>query len=266
MENVNSGSVSVNPTETHTKMQSNNGSDGDDNENLVQGAVDIVDFYSTNSDDRKLSDASDACMPPIRPARKFSDCSTSDQRRISECSETLPPKPMRKSSQCSINNYRKFSTCSESSASRTPKKVSFSDDLPIGVFNENANDANENVVEQNIQFTHDYLQSLSKVAENTGTSTTGSDDEMVSSTASTPIHELNLTDLFPNSRKVSIHSVRSMDMSPMSILKSQSSDNTTTAAATPIVDTFLEQERRNSTCSSKSNCFFFCLGEQFDGN
>lgn len=256
MENVNSTSeTSVNPMESHSKIQPSSGS-GDDSENLVQGAVDIVDFYTTTkNDERKLSDASEACQPPVRPTRKFSECSMTDQRRISETSESLPLKPSRKSSQVSLNN-RKLSACSESSAVRTPKKVSFSDELPFGVINESSNDGNENVVDQTIQLTSAYLQSLAKVAENTGASSTESDDEeTVSSNASASEHELNLGDLFPNSRKVSTQSTRSLaTVSSMSLPKSASFDCAATSPA-PIVDTFLEQERRNSTCSAKSNSF-----------
>lgn len=215
------------------------------------GAVDIVDFYATKSDARKQSECSDS-MTPTPPSRRFSSIDSAaappSPRKSSECeiqNESPPMKPSRRVSQCS-NNNRKFSVCSNISVNRAPKKVSFSDEWPFsGLLN--LGDTPNTESEQSIQLTSDYLETIRNAIDKNsavvGSVSTSSDD---GSASTTPVNELSAIGLFPNGRKMSIHSVRSMDVGPSPVFK-PSSDS-----SKPF-DTLIDQERRSSSASQRSN-------------
>lgn len=221
----------------------------DDSDRVVQGAVDIVDHYA-KCDSRELNESLDSTIP-VRPARKFSEFTNESEppsRKSSECMDASPIKPSRKASQCSAN--RKFSTCSESSV-RTPKKVSFSDELPMAGLQVDEDEREEQDVPSNdhaMQTTSEHLQSLHTAAidaeENNDNDMQNSseDDEeefrFPSASLSLATNELTKADMFPNSRKVSMHSARSFEMGPMT---------------TSPMDTFIESERKMSTGSVKSS-------------
>lgn len=271
---------------------------------MVQGAVDIVDHYAMNCDP-KVNECSDSTQP-LRPPRKYSDYSVDlpmpSSRKASENLDTSPIKPSRKLSQCSTAN-RKFSTASETSSIKTPKKVSFSDELPLAATAQLATTAaissdaasaaaadSQMPLEHLTTFTHAIMDStvLASIqhsseeddddddshnddSDGTGRDGDGHYSSPSSSISTQTLNELTKADMFPNSRKVSLHSERSFDMGTSTSLKpgtesatTQITTDTETAmdvTSTTPLDTFLDQERKMSTSSLKSNycaCIITC--------
>lgn len=293
MENVESGEETIS-TQKHTDsdaptMKKSSGSEF----GVVQGAVDIVDHYAINCDPNECSDSTQ----PLRPPRKYSDYSVDlsvpSSREASENLDTSPIKPSRKLSQCSTAN-RKFSTASDTSSIKTPKKVSFSDELPLAataqlattaVISHDAVTAStadsqmpmeylttlthaimDNTVLESIQHSSedddDDDDSNNDDSDGTGRDGDGHYSSPSSSISTQTLNELTKADMFPNSRKVSLHSERSFDMGTSTSLKPGTESATTqittdteaamAVASTPM-DTFLDQERKMSTSSLKSN-------------
>lgn len=296
MENVELGEKTTS-TQLHTDgdtptMKKSSGSEF----GMVQGAVDIVDHYAINCDP-KLNECSDSTQP-LRPPRKYSDYSMDlsmpSSRKASENLDTSPIKPSRKLSQCSTVN-RKFSTASDTSSIKTPKKVSFSDELPLAAAAQLAtvaaitNDAgtadSQMPTEYLTTLTHaimdstvlECIQHSSDDDDNENDDSINDDDEddddddngrdgdgnyssPSSSISTQTLNGLTKADMFPNSRKVSMHSERSFDMGTSTSLKpgtesatTQITTDTETVDTSTPLDTFLDQERKMSTSSLKSN-------------
>lgn len=256
----------------------------DDNEFKVQGAVDIVDHYAMKCES-KSNEFSDSSQP-LRPPRKYSDYSIDSvpsSRKTSETMDSSPIKPSRKLSQSSTN--RKFSTASDTASIKTPKKVSFSDELPLAAV-QLATMTNETDTQTQTQMPSEYLNTLThammdsnvlksiphssdedKSDDDHDDDDDGEDEDdddreedyssPSSSISTQTLNELTKADMFPNSRKVSLHSERSFDMNTSPTLKPGTESATTqitteTETALPL-DTFLDNERKMSTSSMKSN-------------
>lgn len=221
----------------------------DGSQERMQGAVDIVDHYKAKCDGRSDS------IQPIEQSNEYGDFATSLPlpRKSSECPES-PIKPLRRISQCSVN--RKFSTSSDISMSRTPKKVSFSDELPI----HNDNISDELKKNEHISMLQHLCTTSIKNPHSTDSSDIGDDlsSSPSSSISTQTTNELTKVDMFPNSRKVSLHSEHSFSMdSPVSIIKpgtESAATQITTESESPM-EHFIENERKMSTSSVKSKMF-----------
>lgn len=255
---------------------------GDNECKVPGGAVDIVDHYAIKCDP-KSNECSDSTQP-LRPPRKYSDYSSDSMptsRKASETLETSPMKPSRKLSQCSAN--RKFSTTSDTASIRTPKKVSFSDELPLAAMQ--ISTLQMDADSQTNEYLHKKLnaimdgKSLDSIEhsdsdeedttekEDNEEDTTDKDDDTdhlsspSSSISTQTLNELTKADMFPNSRKVSLHSEREFDMSISESHLKPGTESATTQITTESeiestpMDTFLESERKMSTSSIKSNHF-----------
>lgn len=267
----------------------------DNSECKLQGAVDIVDHYAMQCDP-KSNELSDSTQPH-RPPRKYSDYSidsVASSRKGSENLDASPMKPSRKLSQTSAN--RKFSTASDTASIKTPKKVSFSDELPLAAMQiaaltmDSDNQTNsdylntlthaimDNKVLESIQHSSDEEEDDDDDGDDNNDDDYDDNDEKEedtehysspsSSISTQTLNELTKEDMFPNSRKVSLHSERSFNMSAGSSMLKPGTESATTQITTESeienerkmsytpMDTFLENERKMSTGSVKSKKFY----------
>lgn len=228
----------------------------EDHDYKVQGAVEIFDHYAIKS-----NECSDSTQP-LRPPRKYSNYAVESVQSSRETSDTIdfsPMKPTRKHSQCSKN--RKFSTASDTSM-KIPKKVSFSDELPLA-----AVQLADISYDTEIQIPSEYLNTLDHAMMESNVLKSDDDDDdkdetdrcssPLSSISTQTMNELMKADMFPNIRKVSLHSERSFDMASSSIFKpgteSAATQITTETETSSPSDAFIDNERKMSTTSEKSN-------------
>lgn len=233
MESVNIPGV-LQPVDDEIAVDKHDGS-----KHRLQGAVDIVDHYVSKCDSR-----SDSTYPINYQYDEYAVGSTVAPHESCDSLES-PIKPLRKLSQCSEN--RKSNTCSDITSIRASKKVSFSDELPM-VNNDISGGVKKDEQSASIHY---------QMTKESDTIRDGNDKgyDSINSTSTHLVNELGKDDIFPNSRKFSLHLEHPLNMNNLDEM-SQSERETTTDqiiinSETPL-GTFLEHERKMSTSSVKS--------------
>lgn len=175
---------------------------------LQIGHSNDVNRVGTELSATETSNAQPPATPPESPDEM--DYDTSDMRKMSDCSD------------CPV---------------KTPKKVSFSDELP-GTESTNADGTFATPLEYVVQKTSSYINNLHASCDDL----TKSEESEFETKA--PMHNriLPSTAMFPNTRKISTQSEKSIDMNPTSILKNVSNGGSPTSSNRSTIDTKTDSE------------------------
>lgn len=159
---------------------------------------------------------------------------------LSATDDQLPTTPAESPDQVDYDksDMRKMSDCSDCPV-KTPKKVSFSDELP-GTESTNAVSDFATPLEYVVQRASSYIDNLHSSCDDL----TKSDEADASPIASTINRSATLppTAMFPNTRKTSTQSEKSIDMNPPSILKNVSNGGSPTSSSRSTIDTKTDSE------------------------